>query len=67
MNYVAMTPEGRIFDNSLAKNSPYFIRVGTGQVMLRRAAGTLCDPRSTRHGLAFLAMTHGLPSVHATA
>ena len=27
-----MTPEGRIFDNSLAKNAPYFIRVGTGQV-----------------------------------
>ena len=33
VNYVAMTPEGRIFDNSLAKNSPYFIRVGTGQVL----------------------------------
>ena len=32
VNYVAMTPEGRIFDNSLAKNAPYFIRVGTGQV-----------------------------------
>ena len=31
---MAMTPEGRIFDNSLAKNSPYFIRVGTGQVNL---------------------------------
>ena len=30
VNYVAMTPEGRIFDNSLAKNAPYYIRVGTG-------------------------------------
>ncbi len=34
VNYVAMTPEGRIFDNSLAKNAPYFIRVGTGQVTI---------------------------------
>jgi len=33
VNYVAMTPEGRIFDNSLAKNAPYYIRVGTGQVL----------------------------------
>ena len=31
VNYVAMTPEGRIFDNSLAKNAPYYIRVGTAQ------------------------------------
>lgn len=32
VNYVAMTPEGRIFENSLEK-SPYDIRVGAGAVV----------------------------------
>jgi peptidylprolyl isomerase len=32
VNYVAMTPEGRIFENSLEK-TPYDIRVGSGQVL----------------------------------
>ncbi|KAL4854514.1 Peptidyl-prolyl cis-trans isomerase FKBP16-3 [Chlorella vulgaris] len=33
VDYVAMTPEGRIFDSSLAKGYPYQIRVGAGQVV----------------------------------
>jgi FKBP-type peptidyl-prolyl cis-trans isomerase len=32
VNYVAYTPEGRIFENSLEK-SPFDIRVGAGQVL----------------------------------
>eukprot|EP00798_Chlamydomonas_sp_ICE-L_P030504 gene30504-35524_t len=32
-NYVAMTSEGRIFDNSLDKGKPYDIKVGSGQVV----------------------------------
>jgi FKBP-type peptidyl-prolyl cis-trans isomerase len=32
VNYVAMTPEGRIFENSLEK-TPYDIRVGAGAVV----------------------------------
>eukprot|EP00877_Chromochloris_zofingiensis_P001012 jgi/Chrzof1/10911/Cz05g16240.t1 len=33
VNYVAMTPAGRVFDSSLEKGAPYDIRVGTGQVI----------------------------------
>lgn len=33
VNYVAMTPEGRIFDSSLEKGHPYDIRIGAGQVV----------------------------------
>eukprot|EP00899_Mesostigma_viride_P000565 jgi/Mesvir1/10509/Mv15920-RA.1 len=33
VNYVAMTPDGRIFDSSLEKKYPYDIRVGAGQVV----------------------------------
>ena len=33
MNYVAKTPNGKVFDNSLAKNAPYYIRVGSGAVI----------------------------------
>lgn len=33
LNYVAMTPEGRIFDSSLDKGYPYDIRVGAGSVI----------------------------------
>jgi hypothetical protein len=51
VDYVAMTPEGRIFDSSLAKGYPYQIRVGAGQV---RACGcVLCSLRPrlrSRHG-----------------
>lgn len=32
VNYVAMTPEGRVFENSLEKQ-PFDIRVGAGQVL----------------------------------
>lgn len=31
-NYVAMTPNGRVFDSSLDRGFPYDIRVGAGQV-----------------------------------
>jgi FKBP-type peptidyl-prolyl cis-trans isomerase len=33
VNYVAKTPNGKVFDNSLAKNAPYYIRVGSGAVI----------------------------------
>lgn len=33
LNYVAKTPNGKIFDNSLAKGSPYYVRVGSGAVV----------------------------------
>ena len=33
-NYVAMVPNGTIFDNSLEKGKPYDVRVGAGQVRL---------------------------------
>lgn len=32
VDYVAMTPNGRVFDSSLEKGYPYQIRVGAGQV-----------------------------------
>lgn len=32
-NYVAMVPNGKIFDNSLEKGRPYDVRVGAGQVI----------------------------------
>ncbi|DBA78250.1 TPA: hypothetical protein ACH3X2_008204 [Trebouxia sp. C0005] len=32
-NYVAMVPNGTIFDNSLEKGKPYDVRVGAGQVI----------------------------------
>lgn len=31
-HYVAMTPNGRVFDSSLNRGFPYDIRVGAGQV-----------------------------------
>jgi peptidylprolyl isomerase len=33
VNYVAKTPNGKIFDNSLAKGAPYYVRVGSGAVV----------------------------------
>lgn len=33
LNYIAMTPEGRIFDSSLARGAPYDIRIGAGVVI----------------------------------
>lgn len=33
VNYVAMTPNGRVFDSSVDKGKPYDIRVGGGQVI----------------------------------
>jgi FKBP-type peptidyl-prolyl cis-trans isomerase len=35
-HYVAMTPNGRVFDSSLDRGFPYDIRVGSGQVRRRR-------------------------------
>ena len=32
-NYVAMTPQGKVFDSSLERGSPYDFRVGAGQVI----------------------------------
>lgn len=33
VHYVAMTPEGRIFANSLERGNPYDFRVGAGQIV----------------------------------
>lgn len=33
-NYVAMVPNGKVFDSSLEKGHPYDIRIGTGQVSI---------------------------------
>eukprot|EP00884_Botryococcus_braunii_P009229 jgi/Botrbrau1/18307/Bobra.0179s0036.1 len=33
VNYVAMTPNGRVFDSSLNRGFPYDIRVGAGQIV----------------------------------
>lgn len=33
VDYVAKTPNGKVFDNSLAKGAPYYIRVGSGAVI----------------------------------
>lgn len=33
VNYVAKTPNGKVFDNSLAKGAPYYVRVGSGAVI----------------------------------
>ncbi len=32
VNYIAMTPEGRVFDSSLDRGTPYDIRIGAGSV-----------------------------------
>lgn len=37
-NYVAMVPNGTIFDNSLEKGKPYDVRVGAGQVRLLQSS-----------------------------
>ena len=42
MNYVAKTPNGKVFDNSLAKNAPYYIRVGSGAVIPVQQGPTIC-------------------------
>lgn len=31
-DYVAMTPDGKVFDSSLDKGRPYDLRIGSGQV-----------------------------------
>ena len=38
-NYVAKTPQGKIFDSSLDKGKPYDIRVGAGQVCTKDRVG----------------------------
>eukprot|EP01026_Neomeris_dumetosa_P033222 TRINITY_DN2645_c0_g2_i6.p2 TRINITY_DN2645_c0_g2~~TRINITY_DN2645_c0_g2_i6.p2 ORF type:complete len:215 (-),score=27.05 TRINITY_DN2645_c0_g2_i6:159-767(-) len=40
-NYVAMTPEGKVFDSSLEKGNPYDIRVGAGSVVAGLDEGLL--------------------------
>jgi hypothetical protein len=40
VNYVAMTPDGRIFDSSVEKGKPYDIRVGAGQVRRHTASAS---------------------------
>ena len=32
VDYVAMTPSGKVFDSSLTRGAPYDVRVGAGQV-----------------------------------
>lgn len=32
VDYVAMTPQGKVFDSSLEKGRPYDVRIGSGQV-----------------------------------
>lgn len=34
VNYIAMTPEGRVFDSSLDRGTPYDIRIGAGTVVV---------------------------------
>lgn len=46
VNYVAMTPEGRVFENSLEKQ-PFDIRVGAGQVLPGLDEGLLSMKVST--------------------
>ncbi|EFN56968.1 hypothetical protein CHLNCDRAFT_21564 [Chlorella variabilis] len=41
LHYVAMTPDGRVFDSSLAKGYPYQIRVGAEQVVAGLDEGLL--------------------------
>ncbi|XP_031374061.1 peptidyl-prolyl cis-trans isomerase FKBP16-3, chloroplastic-like [Punica granatum] len=40
-NYVAMIPNGQIFDSSLGKGQPYIFRVGSGQVIKELDEGIL--------------------------
>lgn len=47
MNYVAMTPAGRVFENSLEKQ-PFDIRVGAGQVLPGLDEGLLSMKVRTR-------------------
>ena len=37
-HYVAMTPNGKVFDSSLDRGFPYDIRVGAGQVEISSAS-----------------------------
>lgn len=41
VNYIAMTPEGRVFDSSLERRAPYDLRVGAGQVVAGLDEGLL--------------------------
>jgi peptidylprolyl isomerase len=41
VNYIAMTPEGRVFDSSLERGAPYDLRVGAGQVVAGLDEGLL--------------------------
>ena len=63
LNYVAMTPEGRIFDSSLEKAYAYDIRVGAGQVRehaARLRPRSVCRGRSGRR----LLDAHHCPPPH---
>ena len=43
-HYVAMTPNGRVFDSSLDRGFPYDIRVGSGQVRPHLGLPLLTEP-----------------------
>ena len=65
VNYIAMTPEGRVFSNSLERGSPYDIRVGAGQVVpgLDEALSTMAVGGLRRVYIpGNLAFPKGLPS-----
>lgn len=56
VNYVAMTPEGRVFENSLEKQ-PFDIRVGAGQVLPGLDEGLL-SMKVSRRGPQSLVAVH---------
>lgn len=49
VDYVAMTPEGRVFDSSLEKGYPYQIRVGAGQARAPCAPPARAGPARPAH------------------
>lgn len=65
VDYVAMTPEGRVFDSSLEKGYPYQIRVGAGQIVAGLDEGLLTMATGGVRRLYIpgnLAFPKGLPS-----
>ena len=51
-HYVAMTPNGRVFDSSLDRGFPYDIRIGSGQVITMHACLLYCNESLRRSGFA---------------
>ena len=56
-HYVAMTPNGRVFDSSLDRGFPYDIRVGSGQVIAEPHTG----PNSVKIALLRISSLRKLP------